>query len=290
VSPERVLFVDDELILLDSFLPHFRDAGYTVEKAVTGEEALQALEVTPFEILIVDLVLPDINGLEIIRKAKTSRPDITSIVLTGYADVQSAVASLHLHVDDYVEKPCEPEELIARMSLSVKRKKKERKETILLEALNLYKKQNRIIEQCAREVCETNQNIKKLMNTAEDEKNRNTEAAFSTLRREIAPLVEKLKETKPTAEQSFYLDKLEEMLRTMLDSFPYKLALRFSSLTPREASVAIAVRDGLSSKEIASQHHMAVRTVEVHRENIRKKMGIKNKNINLRSYLLSLDG
>jgi DNA-binding NarL/FixJ family response regulator len=285
-----VLFVDDERLLLDSLLPHFRDAGYTVEKAGSGTEAFQALETKRFDVVVVDLVLPDINGLDIILKAKTSRPEITSIVLTGYADVQSAVASLRLHVDDYVEKPCEPEELITRMSLSVKRKKNEKKENILLEALKLYKKQNRTIEQCAREVRETNQNLKKLMASFEEEKNRNTEAAISTIRREIAPLVEKLKETNPTAEQSFYLDKLEEMFRTMLDSFPYKLALEFSSLTPREASVAAAVRDGLSSKEIAALHHMAVRTVEVHRENIRKKMGIQNKNINLRSYLLSLDG
>ncbi len=290
VSAERVLFVDDERLILDSFSPHLRDAGYTVEKAATAEEALQALAIMPFEVLIVDLILPDFNGLDIIREAKTSRPDITSVVLTGYADVESAVASLHLNVDDYIEKPCEPAELINRISRAVKRKKREKMENVRLEALKLYRKQKQLIEQCAREVHETNQNLKILMNTVDEEKNKNTEAAFTAIRREIVPLVEKLKETNPTDEQSYYLEKIEKRLSSMLDSFPYKLALRFSCLTPREVSVAVAVRNGLSTKEIAALHHMAVRTVEVHRENVRKKLGLKNKNINLRSYLLSLDG
>ena len=85
-----------------------------------------------------------------------------------------------------------------------------------------------------------------------------------------------------------FINILDENLTSIISPFTRRLNAQYLSLSPTEIQVANLVRDGKTSKEIADLMNLSPRTVEFHRDRIRKKVGIKNQNANLRSFLLSL--
>ena len=116
----RVLVVDDEPQILRALQTSLRGAGYEVETATTGEQALTAAAVRPPDAVILDLVLPDMRGTEVTRelRAWTSAP---VIVLSVVGDEGEKVAALDAGADDYVTKPFGVDELLARLRASLRR-------------------------------------------------------------------------------------------------------------------------------------------------------------------------
>ncbi len=103
------------------------------------------------------------------------------------------------------------------------------------------------------------------------------------------PFLEKLKNSRLDDTQKTNLSILESNLNEIISPFSRAMSSKFLDLTPTEIQVANLVRDGKTTKDIANLMNLSTRTVEFHRDNIRKKIGIKNMKINLRSYLLSLE-
>jgi two-component system, OmpR family, KDP operon response regulator KdpE len=120
VSGARILVVDDERQILRALQTSLRGAGYEVETAETGETALAAAAMRPPDALIVDLVLPDGTGTEVVRELRTwsSAP---VIVLSAVGDEREKVAALDAGADDYVTKPVGIDELIARLRAVLRR-------------------------------------------------------------------------------------------------------------------------------------------------------------------------
>jgi two-component system KDP operon response regulator KdpE len=120
VSGPRILVVDDERQILRALQTSLRGAGYEVETAETAETALAAAAMRPPEALIVDLVLPDGTGTEVVRELRTwsSAP---VIVLSAVGDEREKVAALDAGADDYVTKPVGIDELIARLRAVLRR-------------------------------------------------------------------------------------------------------------------------------------------------------------------------
>jgi DNA-binding response OmpR family regulator len=110
----RVLIVDDQQALLDFLVPSFVQAGWTATEARSGPEALEQLDRDPFDLLVLDLSMPGMDGLDVCRRVR-ERPDYLPIImLTARGDTVDRVVGLELGADDYVVKPFEPRELIAR--------------------------------------------------------------------------------------------------------------------------------------------------------------------------------
>ncbi len=103
----------------------------------------------------------------------------------------------------------------------------------------------------------------------------------------MVPYVEKLRKSRLSQEQSSYIEILDEHLQDILSPFLRNLGTRHLNLTPKEIQVASLIREGKTSKEIADVRGVSARAVDFHRDNIRIKLGIKNKKANLRSFLLS---
>ena len=101
----NVLVIDDEEAIRSLLTDVLTDAGYRVTAVASGEEAIKKIEECPFEIVITDLKMPGMNGIEVLRKMKNMRSDICVIVLTGYATVETAIEAMKAGAYDYINKP-----------------------------------------------------------------------------------------------------------------------------------------------------------------------------------------
>jgi len=111
MSTRRILIVDDELSVRSSLGEWFREDGFQVELAEDGQAALRAMDRGPYDIVLLDLKMPGMDGIEVQKRVREIDPAATIIILTAYASVESAVEALKLGAFDYVTKPVDPDDL-----------------------------------------------------------------------------------------------------------------------------------------------------------------------------------
>jgi len=116
----RILIVDDELSLRRLMRLYLTKAGFTVAEASTGPEALAALRRGDVDLAIVDVMLPEVDGFEVVRQARRNS-SIPIILLTARGEEASRVAGLELGADDYVVKPFLAHEVVARVRAQLRR-------------------------------------------------------------------------------------------------------------------------------------------------------------------------
>lgn len=121
-APSRVLVVDDEPAIRRFLRTSLTAQGYDIDEAEDGARAFEALNRRPPDILVLDLGLPDIDGLEIIRRLREGGNAVPIIVLSSRADEPGKVEALDLGADDYVTKPFGVDELLARMRTAMRHK------------------------------------------------------------------------------------------------------------------------------------------------------------------------
>jgi len=114
-SPLRVLVVDDEVNIAELISMALRYEGWQVQMAHTGSSAVNAARDLGPDAVVLDMMLPDIDGLEVLRRMRTSLPDVPVVFLTARDAVEDRVAGLTAGGDDYVTKPFSLEELVARL-------------------------------------------------------------------------------------------------------------------------------------------------------------------------------
>jgi two-component system, OmpR family, response regulator PhoP len=117
----RVLVVEDEATLRDTLRLHLSEAGFTVDVARDGDEGLFAGLEYPLDVAIVDLGLPGVPGLEVIRRLRAARKTYPILILTARANWQDKVEGLQAGADDYVAKPFHFEEVLARVQALLRR-------------------------------------------------------------------------------------------------------------------------------------------------------------------------
>ena len=144
------------------------------------------------------------------------------------------------------------------------------------------------LEAKKRNLEEVNTALRVLLDRREEDKREYEEAIAGNLKSLVLPYIEKLQRTQLSAEQETYLSILKSHLHEIESRFVTKLSLHHLGLTPTEMQVAALVRDGKATKEIACVLHASEKAVEFHRNNIRRKLSIKNKKENLRSHLMIL--
>jgi DNA-binding CsgD family transcriptional regulator len=135
---------------------------------------------------------------------------------------------------------------------------------------------------------EVNTALRVLLDTRAEDRKELEEAIAGNLKSLILPYIEKLQRTQLSADQATYLSILQSHLLEIESRFIKKLSLQHMGLTPTEMQVAALIRDGKASKDIAGVLHVSEKAVEFHRNNLRRKLSIKNKKENLRSHLLAL--
>jgi DNA-binding NtrC family response regulator len=121
--PPRVMIVDDEKVIRDSFSRVLLKEGYRVETAESGRLALERIAEEPPDVLLLDLKMPGLDGMEILRELKEQVPDVVSIMITGYPTIESAVKAVKMGAYDYLTKPCSPEEIRIAVARAAERRK-----------------------------------------------------------------------------------------------------------------------------------------------------------------------
>ncbi len=187
----------------------------------------------------------------------------------------------HDHLEELVgERTAELAKINAQLEQEVEERKRA-EETLRKQEVEL-KAQSHHLE-------EVNTALKVLLKQREDDKKELGENVLSNVKELISPYLERLKKSRLNTNQKMLINILDSNLSNMISPFISKLSSKFINLTPMEIRVANLVKEGQTNKEIADIMCLSKNTIMFHRYNIRRKLGLKNKKINLRSHLLTND-
>ncbi len=110
---KKILVIDDETIIRTSCERTLAPEGYEITSAASGKEGIKFLENEPFSLILLDIKMPDIDGIEILKKITAKWPETKVLMITGYSTVEVAVQSLRLGAYNFIEKPFTPDTLLA---------------------------------------------------------------------------------------------------------------------------------------------------------------------------------
>ena len=125
-EPARILVIDDEESIRRTVSIILRHAGYSVDTAENGKEAIEKSELNFYNLALIDIRLPDMEGTELLAALKETTPRMVKIILTGYPALQNAVTAINKGVDAYLIKPLEPRELLRVVKEHLDKQEQER--------------------------------------------------------------------------------------------------------------------------------------------------------------------
>lgn len=131
--PPHILLVEDDVNVGRGLQMVLKEEGYEVDLAMTGLSALDTFRGNGFNLVVADLRLPDIDGMDVLKRISENRPETKMLVITGYPSVSSAVKAVKMGVTDYLRKPFTEDEFKSAVSTALKSRKGDSMEQILAE-------------------------------------------------------------------------------------------------------------------------------------------------------------
>ena len=125
-EPARILVIDDEESIRKTISMTLQHAGYVVDTAENGKEAIEKSEVNFYNLTLIDIRLPDMEGTELLSALKDTTPRMVKIILTGFPGLQNAVTAINKGVDAYLIKPVNPNELLKVVKENLEKQRQER--------------------------------------------------------------------------------------------------------------------------------------------------------------------
>jgi len=112
MKPLEVLVIDDESVICDACEMVLAEKGHSVAKSTNGTDGLRAIRQQTYDIVLLDMKLPDMDGMQILKTVLEEKPDLCIIVMTGYSSISNAVEAIKQGADNYLAKPFTDDELI----------------------------------------------------------------------------------------------------------------------------------------------------------------------------------
>ena len=106
-----ILVIDDEVAVNNNIRKILAKKGYHVDQAVTKDDALDKIQARPYKLVLLDLRIPGVKGLELLKTLRDRNPEAKVIIITGYASIETAVEAARLGAIDYLAKPFTPDEI-----------------------------------------------------------------------------------------------------------------------------------------------------------------------------------
>jgi two-component system, cell cycle response regulator CtrA len=125
---KTILIVEDDMLLCDLFSTVLKSSGYSVTTVRKGKDALEKIKKSDYNIALIDIGLPDMNGIELLKKIRTSNGYIILIIITGKPDLDSSIESINYGANGYLVKPVDNKDLVA----TVERKLRQQEESEIL--------------------------------------------------------------------------------------------------------------------------------------------------------------
>jgi DNA-binding response OmpR family regulator len=283
IAPTEVLIVDDDKAVQLTIKFAVQSANYQVRTASGGHEALKLVQEKAPDIILLDLVMPELDGYEVCRRLKAApgSAKIPVIFLSGLVSAEEKVKAFEAGGIDYIVKPCSTIELIVRLRTHLTLQR------IQNSLAAEVRKRTRELKQRNQELLETNMALKRLLHGLEEEKQELTQVVFKNVNQLILPDLNRMVEA-PIQQRR----QLRDTIHTNLQDLPVPVTGEhieaYWLLTPTELRILNCIRQGSSSKEIAKMLNVSSHTVATHRKNIRKKMNICGKKINLTTFISQL--
>lgn len=123
---DKILLIDDDLALSSLLLEYLQQEGFACHAAADGEAGLHALQQPGYALVILDIMLPKISGIEVLKRIRQQYTELPVVMLTARGDDIDRIVGLELGADDYLPKPCNPRELVARIRAILRRSQKPR--------------------------------------------------------------------------------------------------------------------------------------------------------------------
>ncbi|MDT8272703.1 MAG: response regulator, partial [Desulfomonilia bacterium] len=121
-SKHRILVLDDEPNIVEVLITRLEALGFPVQGCTSAQKALDILRKEEFSLLITDMKMPDMDGMEVLRKVKKIDPDLEVIILTAYGSIEGAVRAIQQGAHDYLVKPFEPVELVVKIESALEKR------------------------------------------------------------------------------------------------------------------------------------------------------------------------
>lgn len=117
----HILFVDDDIELSELLVEYFESQGFQVDTAENGLIALEKIQQTVYDLMVLDIMMPELDGLSLLKQLSQASSNLPIIMLTAKGNEVDRIVGLELGADDYISKPCNPRELVARINAVIKR-------------------------------------------------------------------------------------------------------------------------------------------------------------------------
>ncbi|MEN8190097.1 MAG: response regulator [Thermodesulfobacteriota bacterium] len=284
---QSILIVDDtpsSLNILGSCL----SPDHTIFIAKNGRDALdRAVEILP-DLILLDIVMPGMDGYEVCERLKTDKItcDIPIIFISAKTSLENESRGLALGAVDYLKKPFNLPIVKNRVrtQLSLKRARENAEMLVEERTAELVNTQEQL-EKKTRTLEETNTALEVLLRRREQEKIDLENEIMFNVNKLVRPYLEKLEPVITSEKYRTLLQLAIINLNEIVDPFTRGQLASIAKLTPAEMQVANFIKMGKTSNEIAIFLGLSIRTIEVHRSRIRKKLGLKKRSANLREHL-----
>lgn len=284
----KILIVDDEPIVCELLEAMASSLGIKAKSITRSLKVMDEVRNTFYNLVLLDVFMPERSGFELIPDIQKASSDTKIIIITGRTDKEVAIKALRLGAFDFLEKPINMDLLsysvnralhIQETELEYK-KTRENLEQSQVDLLDHKEK----LEDLNRRLIQTNQALTVLAQNIAREREETEKRIVLKTRSLIIPIIERLQHDKNLkryeAELIMLVKHLEDLTSGLAADTKIATSLSFSELR-----IASLIKNGLTTEEIAKHLHISPSTIKTHRKNIRRKLGINNRQQNLRNYL-----
>jgi DNA-binding NarL/FixJ family response regulator len=297
----RILVVAADESVRKSIGSAIQGQGHRCATAKNSRTARQLLDIEPFALLLSDFHLPGESGLDLATFAISTYENIAVIITTTADEIETAQRALSLDIYGYLVKPIDKNQVVIVVANALRRRELEliqrnqnrkleekinHRTRVISETVEKLKIRESELALKMKELQDLNTALKVLLNNRETDRITLEENIQSNVERLIMPCIERLKKGTIQSKQiqsEFQL--LESGLKDLVAPFARQISSDYFGLTPNEIKVALLIKQGMTTKEIATDLNLSVNTIMTHRYKIRSKLGIKNKAKNLQVFL-----
>jgi len=282
----KILIVDDESPFRLGVRCYLADRGYTVIEAGTGAAALKGFDAEKPDMVLLDIRMPGMSGLEVLRELRARSTNIPIVMISGAGEISDVVESMHLGATDFLFKPILDFRLLHQtISKGLDRLR-------LVRENQAYRAQlEEMITERTSQLAQANTALERktialeeILATYKTESARRTARTVERIEQFVRPILENATGATGAQLLAQFDTALANATSESLDQMSQKLA----ALSPAELRVCEMIRRGMGTKEIATSIGICPDTVDTHRRNIRRKLRINNETINLTTFLRQL--